>query len=534
MGKKFEKKPFVLNEEIMRPRYYFGDGFAFDSGIDNVWQDEALDYDTKVKSTEHYKLGDRGLCCHPEDPREWENLLFMNPEAMSADSRFGGGGLSEAHDRAEALRLMKEKVFCLFDLYDKSDWETCPGHYMWIHYSCEWEGCRSACAEVGESISATQAHFAFCRGAARQYALPWAFQFSFWHIGRINDYTGKAVWGICSKEKGGHSPELYKRVALLAYMGGASHFYPEAGFTINFRNELTLDGFYRLSPVGEMSRKLYDFVGRNPERGTSVAVFGIVLDRYHGMFSGNRRISKKKAFQTFDYTDGDDMTYDLLEALYPGSFNHYFSREASYMVNGIIGETADVLLQGVSEEVINAYPCILLTGDIRLDDDERAMYRRYAENGGTLILNTAYLEFFPEYAAEYNGRLRCDIATGNGKVVIYGPEYKLHTLLPVLKEEVARRVPFTMTEQVDFMLNAGENFLTITLMNNSGYYFDFDNGEDIDTAETKTFTLSYTGDCEVEAVSELWSGESLEPADSFEVTLTPAEVKIFRFDFRAK
>lgn len=257
----------------------------------------------------------------------------------------------------------------------------------------------------------------------------------------------------------------------------------------------------------------------------------MVLDRYHGMFTGSRRIKPKKAFQVFDYTDGDDMTNNILEMLYPGSFNHFISDEASYMVNGPIGETADFLLQGVSGEVINAYPCIILTGDIKLSAEEAEMYKRYVKNGGTLLLNTEYLEFFPEYRERYNRRLRCDLRDGDGKVIIYGPTFSVNGLLPILKEQAARFIPFKLSAQVDYMVNVKENSLIITLMNNSGYYYNMDNGEDIDYSETKSFTLTYTGESEVKSVTELWEDRELEASNELNVILSPAEVKIFEFKF---
>lgn len=531
MGEIFDKSRFILNEDVMHPRYYFGNKFAFDSGAGNIWDSACLDYDTCVKSINHYKLGDNNIRC-PQGAREWGYHFFCPSEVISGDgARGGGGGFSKKpKDRKEAYELLKEEIYKLYGLDGMTDWETCPGHFLWQHYSCEW-GCTSVCAEVGESICSTQAHAAFCRGAARQFSIPWALQFSFWQWGRINDYTGCDVWGECSRANGGHSPELYKRVALLTYLGGASHFYPEAGIVINFLKEITEDGVYKLSPVGEMSKKLNEFIERNPDIGTSCSVFGIVLDKYHGMYPGSRRIKPKKAFQVFDYTDGDDMTQNILEIFFPASFNHFISNEASYMVNGPVGETADVLLQGVSEKVISAYPCIILTGDIMLSNEEIAMYSRYAKNGGTLILNTEYLEFFPEYSSRYNGRLRCDLDEGNGKVIIFGPTFGVNALLPIIKEQMARFIPFKLSEQIDFMFNVKEHSLIITLMNNSGYYYNCDNGEDIDITETKTLTLTYTGDGEIKSVSELWNNEKMNTSSSFEVTLSPAEVKIFEFEF---
>lgn len=537
MSDKFNKAKYIRNENVMRPRYYFGDKFAYDTGAGNVWDSGTLDYDTCVKTIEHHKLGNNSNVRCPQGAREWGYHFFCPKTCLSGDgARYGKDGFEvEPKDRKEALEMLKEGIFDLYDLGSMSDWETCPGHFPWQHYACEW-GCTSVCAEVGESISFTQAHASFNRGCSRQYNIPWALQFSFWHWGRINDYTGDAIWGgrqlsMNSRINGGHSPQLYKRIALLTYLGGGSHFYPEAGLVINFTKEKTADGIYRLSPIGKMTKKLNEFITRSPDIGTSYSLFGVVLDKYHGMFTGSRRIKPKKAFQVFDYTDGDDMTFNILDMFFPASFNHFISNEASYMVNGPAGETVDVLLQGASSEVINAYPCIILTGDIKLSDEEKEMYKSYTLNGGTLILNTEYLEFFPEYKERYNGRLRCDLNEGDGKVIIYGPTFDIHVLPSIIKEQVARFIPFKLSEQVDFMLNVKDSSLILTLMNNSGYYYNFDSGEDIDYSETKSLKITYTGDGVIKAITELWEDKKLEPEKEINLTLAPAEVKIFEFEF---
>lgn len=356
--------------------------------------------------------------------------------------------------------------------------------------------------------------------------------FSFWHYGVINDYTGNAVWGNASTATGGHSPSLYKRTMLASYLGGASHFYPEAGAVVNFTSEIDENGCYKLSPIGEMTKQLNAFAKNNPDVGISYIPFGIVIDYYHGMFPGDTIIAPKQVFRAFDYTAGDEMTYNLLDTFFPGSWKNIGYDEATYMVNGPYGDTCDVLLQNASQKVLESYPCLILSGNLELSARETERYKAYTENGGTLILNTAYLSFFPEYAALYNGNTRHDINVGEGKVIIYGSDYSVSALDGIIKEQLKKYIPFDFSSDVEYLVNVKDNSFIVTLINNEGYYYDRLTGEYTDATKAKDITVSYTAKGEVTKITELWSGTRLSRNQrSVNVHLAPGEVKILEFSF---
>lgn len=315
-------------------------------------------------------------------------------------------------------------------------------------------------------------------------------------------------------------------------MGGASHFYPEAGAVINFTSNIDENGLYKLSPVGEMSKSLNSFVNNNPDVGISYVPFGLVIDYYHGMFPGDTEIASKKVFQAFDYTQGDEMTYEILESFFPGSWKTIGYDESTYQVNGPYGDTCDVLLQNASQEVLDSYPCLILSGNLNLSKEEAERYVSYAEDGGALILNTAYLRFFPEYLQIYNGELRQDIAVGEGKVIIYGTDYSLSELDGIIKEQIAKLIPFKISDDVEYLVNIKENSIILTLINNAGYYYDRLSGEYIDYSKTLSVDISYMRKGEVTEIKELWSGKTLSKSRrSINVNLAPGEVKILEFSF---
>ena len=523
---------YIRNISAQRPIYLFGDSFKLDSGINTIWGSGLLDRQRAINSVYAYGLGSDEVKIYG-DVREWGYNFFMSSDEVSGDgSRPGGGGFYiTPTSRRVALQMLQRGIFELYDIDITQPWESCPGHLLWQHYSCEW-GADSIGSEIGESISSTQTHFAFSRGAARQYQLPWFAQFSFWGIGGyINDYTGLSVWGSNSSSVGGHSPSLYRRSFLAAYMGGASHFYPEAGLTINFTSEKVGD-FYKLSPVGEMTQQIQTFTEQNSNIGINYIPFGIVLDYYHGMYPGDYTTLPKRVFQVFRYNDGDEMSFDLLDMFFPDSWNVKLGEESNYHVNGPYGDTCDVLLQNASQEVLNSYPCLILSGDISLSDEEASRYRSYVKQGGTLILNTAYLKFFPEYEERYDGEARLDISDGSGTVIVYGPDYSVEGLDAIIREQLARLVPFSFSEDVEYLVNVKNGSLIVTLINNNGYrYSHYLGGERIDESQTIDLTLTYTGNLQVKGVKELWYGDTLPTSASQQITLAPGDAKVIEFYF---
>ncbi len=449
-----------------------------------------------------------------------------------AGNQIANGGFDTTPlSRDNALLQIKNWFFKSYPVGNNTIWESINGHYLWQHYAAEW-GASSVGAEVGETISSTQSHIAFCRGAARQYGIPWAIDFSFWHQGLINDYTGNKVWGSASTSTGGHSPSLYKRTMLASYLGGASHFYPEAGMVVNFTSELDNNGCYKLSPVGEMTKQLNYFVERNSDVGISYIPFGIVIDYYHGMFSGDEQITSKLAFQAFDYTRGDEMTYQLLDKFFPGSWKTIGYDESTYQVNGPYGDICDVLLQNASQKVLNNYPCLILSGNLNLSADESERYLSYVKNGGTLIINTAFLRFFPELLALYDGDSRQDIKLGKGKAIIYGADYSLNELDSIIKEQLERYIPFSISKNVEYLVNIKENSIILTLMNNEGYYYSRSSGEYIDSSKVLSLDIAFKGKGGVTKIKELWSGKTVSlNSRRIEVSLLPGEVKMLEFYF---
>ena len=292
--------------------------------------------------------------------------------------------------RKEALEELRSFLMRQYIKESPHPWISMNGHYPWHHYAGEF-GFDVICSEIGENINNYQWHIALNRGAAKQYKLPWSIDFSSWYGPSVTDYSKKRHWKDYSSPDGGHSLSLLERSYYMAYMAGASEVVAESGNVISFLDDTDENGILKLSPYGEMGKSFHHYVRSNPDRGICFVPFGIVLDYYHGAYSG---FDGKRAFYYFEYNKGDEMTWSLIDMLWPGGWEIQGHNEVGTMVNSPYGDNFDILLQNAPEELLNTYPCLILSGDIRLSKPGAAKYERYVSRGGTLILNRAYLRYF--------------------------------------------------------------------------------------------------------------------------------------------
>ncbi len=393
-------------------------------------------------------------------------------------------------------------------------WHSMNGHYLWNHYPAEW-GADLIGSETGESITHSQASIAFTRGTGRQYDLPTFIDFSEWYYGHNQ----------------AHSPSLVERTGIATYMGGISFYMAEAACW-NVWQSGKYNGDYRaLDQVGRAYKTLIDFAERYPDIGTAYTPFGIVLDYYHGIKS---HAANKHPFGYggFAETAGDKMAFDLIDMFFPKAWEQ-LRDESTYLVNGPYGDTCDTLLQNASQEVLDSYPCLILTGDIQFSGEEKNRYVNYVKNGGTLVMNTAYLDYFTAYKKQYgNGDGVKELTDGKGTVIVYGPDFSLDAMDGIIRDQLKKLVPFTVSEQVEYLVNVKDGTLLVTLINNDGYTKTPDGVPKMDKTKTKEVTVTYTGDLTPKSIKEIYQETKMVTSGkSATVTLKPGEAMVLEFIF---
>ncbi|MBM3882499.1 MAG: DUF4350 domain-containing protein [Verrucomicrobia bacterium] len=454
---------YVRNEPVWRTPPIRPQGFQFEIQLPAP----TASYDLEIvrQSIRRHNLGDYDSAVSKVMAAEWGySFTHLDGQMDGAGRRIKAGYATPPANRAECLTVIEAFLKRQYIAGADHPWASMNGHFPWHHYAAEW-GFDQIGSEIGENVDNYQWHVALTRGAARQYARPWFMDFSAWHGPSITDYSEGRIWGEYSGPDHGHSMSLFERSLFMSYMAGAGQITAEAGGAIAFLTALDEQGRYRLSPYGEVCQRLRQFALTHPDVGIPLTPFAVVLDYHHGAYPGS---GKRRAFWHFDYNAGDNMTWDLIHLIWPGGWEVMGKNEAGTMVNGPFGDTFDILLQNAPQKVLDSYPCLILSGDIRLSAEEAARYVNYVRQGGTLILNSAFLRDFPRYVKLPKGDNRHELVEGKGRVILFAPDYQVQQLAPILKEQLAKRLPVQVSPGVQFLVNLGPGSAYVTLINNNG------------------------------------------------------------------
>jgi len=464
-------------------------GFQFEIQISSL----GTCYDPKLvrASIQGHDLGESESAVSSVIAAEWGySFTHLDGQQDGAGRRIQGGYPTPPASRAECLQVIEAFLHRQYIQGAEHPWASMNGHFPWHHYSGQWEFDQIG-SEIGENINNYQWHIALTRGAARQYGRPWFMDFSAWHGPGINDVSDCAIWGEYSHPDHGHSMSLFERSLFLCYMAGAGQITAEAGGALAFLTTLDERGYYELSAYGQVCKRLRDFSLAYPDIGIPCTPFAVVLDREHGAYPG---FGERKAFGYFEYEAGDIMTWDLIDKIWPGGWEVMNKEEVGTLVHGPYGDTFDILLQDAPQPVLNSYPCLILSGEIRLSDEEKDRYLRYVEQGGTLILNTIYLEQFPEYKpdSETRGTVKQGMGRG-GDVLVYSPDYCVQGIDSILRQELAKRLPVRVAGDIQYLVNIAEKRVFVTLINNAGVTKAPRERPVIDSTQGRNVTAVYQG-----------------------------------------
>ncbi len=243
------------------------------------------------------------------------------------------------------------------------------GHSHYEAYAGQW-GARVVGLELGENIAFSQSKMAFARGAARRNGKPWSVQVSQWFHGSTTSSGPLEIKenGTARGLDAGHSLSFYERMWLHSWFAGAAMVTPEASISIFFESERPP---YRLTSHGRKVAEIFRFLkSREDSRGVPFIPLAIVLDQCAG-YNGYMG----KPWGILEPKRGDVEVRDLLEEqLFPDS-DHIHHKpfpenpEASYLRPTPFGEIVDVQLSDAPEEILGAYPVILIAGEHRFPYD---------------------------------------------------------------------------------------------------------------------------------------------------------------------
>ena len=219
------------------------------------------------------------------------------------------------------------------------------------------------------------------------------------------------------------------------------------------------------------------------------------------------------------------MTWSLMDMIWPGGWVVEDTRdETGTMINSPYGDSFDVLLQNASQEVLNSYPALVLSGDIKLSSKEADLYKEYVNQGGILVLNTAYTKKFPEFkeSTEY----------GKGRVIVYGPDYSVEGLDVILKDLLKELAPFTVEGDIQYLTNVKNDTMYVTLINNNGVTKETIEEVKVDESKMSAVTVTYQGDKSVASVTDIYGGEAELQDNSVSVTIPAGGIVILEYQLK--
>lgn len=242
-------------------------------------------------------------------------------------------------------------------------------------------------AETAQGLPNAQVYYSFIRGASKQYGVPWFGNASVWN--RWGEYKtyGKTTAKNAGPDKG-TSLSLLKR---LMY----SHIFYNS-FMVGFESGFISEN--KLTPIGKIQQSARQWLQNFGQPGNMLTPVALMADFYSGWSFPRHLYSGEiyKVWGNLPYEEGDYLTNDVLEMLYPGYQNSsYYHNEKGFNVETPYGDILDCLLSDTPGWLLKRYPVLVLAGDIHGDLELKDKLEEYVRAGGHLVITAGSLKRFP-------------------------------------------------------------------------------------------------------------------------------------------
>lgn len=282
-------------------------------------------------------------------------------------------------------------------LGDPADMLLGEGHYCIEHLAGYW-GAGKLGIETTRDYMFWQNQMMFCRGAARQFSIPWMWYIASYIGGSVDGkYVNATLYAENHPTAKYHGPNYgislssMKRVTYLTYLSGANWYEREGMGYTHFLHSCEP---MRLSEEGKMYDAFYSFTKRF-DRGTPYAPVALLVP-------ANRGYSRLggKAFGICDYTRPDYMLDALMSVILEFPKNRLLENRKNHvervMANSRYGDVFDVLTPDFPKQdsfraVIGDYSVAILVGEYGENAEMESILRSYVDGGGVLVLNAKQL-----------------------------------------------------------------------------------------------------------------------------------------------
>ena len=238
-------------------------------------------------------------------------------------------------------------------------------------------------AETQNKVTSSSVHYAFLRGAGKQYGVHWygnAAVFNTWHYKAYHEQTAK------SGPTKGNSLNLLRRLMF-------SHFLYNCvilGFegALHEQSWWPPNGDGTLSPLGLIQQDAVKFVADYPQPGVMHAPVAMLLDHFAGWMPARTWTTAYRVWGYLPYDSGDYLTHSVFSMLYPGYEDcAWYHDERGTICNTPYGDMVDVLHSDATSWVMKQYGVLVAAGNLHTADAElRDKLDVYVSSGGTFIV----------------------------------------------------------------------------------------------------------------------------------------------------
>ena len=315
------------------------------------------------------KLGDRflGFDVGEQDGR----YLFT---ARAIQSPYGAGRLGQYFQAHDYFRRIQD------DLGNRLN--ALMVYWYWPYLIKEGRVVLAG-AEAQNKVTSSSIHYAFLRGAGKQYGVHWfgnAAVFNTWHY---KDYQSRAANSGPTK---GNSLNLLRRLMFSHYLYNSVILGFEAALYEKSWWPPTGDG--PLSPLGLIQQDAVKFVAEHPQPGVMHAPVALLLDHFAGWMPARTWTTAYQVWGYLPYDSGDYLTHSVFSMLYPGyEDSAWYHDERGTICNTPYGDMADVLHSDSTSWVMKQYGVVVAAGNLFTADAElRGKLETYVSSGGTFIV----------------------------------------------------------------------------------------------------------------------------------------------------
>lgn len=240
--------------------------------------------------------------------------------------------------------------------------------------------CSGAESQNKSYTSNDQVHYAFIRGASKQYGLLW-----YGDISVFNSWGYKSYGEITetTNPRKGNSIAWMKRMLLSQYQYNSAIL----GFEGSLYQGDT--GKETISPIGMLQTDMQQFIEKHPKPGPQYTPTALLLDYFSGWMTPNEPFEDKyKVWNFLPYRAGDFLTHHLLDMFYE-DYDQVGLNKNEYggLCNTPYGDALDVLLSDARVSTLSRYAIVVVGGELSTNTVEVAdKLTNYMNKGGHVVI----------------------------------------------------------------------------------------------------------------------------------------------------